>query len=92
MPKPYRTIRNFFISWGGRLLWLAEGAAISRPLYVACAVFFGAYLSYYMVPLVGHGTAKHAVELARKSRDPMLQKSAADRIALLSGAGTPRDD
>ena len=69
-----------------------EGAPpISKPLYIACALFFGAYLSYFMVPLVGHGTAKHAVELAKKSTDPMLQKSAADRIALLSGTGTCRE-
>lgn len=61
---------------------------ISKPLYVACALFFGTYLSYFMIPLVGHGTAKHAVELAKKSTDPMLQKSAADRIAILSGTGT----
>mmetsp|Transcript_25150 Transcript_25150/g.42082 ORF Transcript_25150/g.42082 Transcript_25150/m.42082 type:complete len:216 (-) Transcript_25150:335-982(-) len=66
-----------------------EGALLPPgKLYYACAALAIAYLGWHIVPLIGHGTAKHAIDLAMNSKDSFMQKSAAQRLGFLAQNGT----
>lgn len=58
------------------------GTRLRSVLLTFCTGAIAIYVGVYAAPIVGQGSAVHATRLLR-AREPFLQKSGADRLALL---------